>query len=305
MGVTVERDEPVAFLSYAHVDDEHDGGGITAFRKALEGEVRVQTGRRDVRIFQDREDIAWGRAWKERIDSSLGSVTFLVPVLTPSFFSSDQCRRELRRFLDRERRLGRRDLVLPVYWVSATPIEDPARCAEDDLAQELAARQFTDWRELRFKQLADEGSRRALAGLATHLRDVIDPAPGRRHTAARRQRATKADFVLAVPAGKTGRTRPQVPAVIPDPALRPADPPHVSPGVPIVGRGSEGFEGTEVGYSADGSEAVAGAPAPVCVGRGSEMGLLTTFVRQAAGGRGAAVLVEGEPGIGKTTPAGC
>jgi hypothetical protein len=54
----------------------------------LEGEVRVQTGRRDVRIFQDRDDISWGQEWKERIDSSLDSVTFLVPVPTPSYFTS-------------------------------------------------------------------------------------------------------------------------------------------------------------------------------------------------------------------------
>jgi F-box protein 11 len=103
-------------------------------------------------------------------------VTFLVPVLTPSFFSSDQCRRELRRFLDRERRLGRRDLILPVYWIGAALLEDPARRARDDLAQELATRQYTDWRELRFQQLTDPQARRALAVLAAHLRDALDPA---------------------------------------------------------------------------------------------------------------------------------
>jgi F-box protein 11 len=103
--VTVDS-VPAGFLSYAHIDDED--GRVTAFRKALEGEVRRQTGRQDVRIFQDLDGLAWGQAWEERIDSSLDAVTFLVPVLTPSFFASKQCRRELQRFLDRERRLGRR-----------------------------------------------------------------------------------------------------------------------------------------------------------------------------------------------------
>jgi hypothetical protein len=41
-GVTVDS-ASIAFLSYAHIDDERDGGNITAFRQALEGEVRVQT----------------------------------------------------------------------------------------------------------------------------------------------------------------------------------------------------------------------------------------------------------------------
>jgi TIR domain len=174
--VTVESSVPAAFLSYAHVDDEHDRGSITEFRKALEGEVRVQTGRRDVRIFQDRDDIAWGQEWKVRIESSLDAVTFLVPVLTPSFFASDQCRQELQRFVGRERRLGRRDLILPVYWISAAPLENPARHVQDNLAQELAARQYADWRELRFQHLTDPKARRALAGLATHVRDALDRA---------------------------------------------------------------------------------------------------------------------------------
>jgi len=130
---------PVAFLSYARFNDKHDRGRVTDFRKALEGEVRAQTGRCDAGIFQDC-DIDWGDAWEQRIDSMLEAATFLVPVLTPSFFKSEQCRRELRRFLERERRLKRRDLILPVYWISAPQLEDPAGHATDDLAQELASR---------------------------------------------------------------------------------------------------------------------------------------------------------------------
>ena len=171
--MTVKSSAPAAFLSYARVDDECCGGGISEFRKALEGEVRVQTGR-DIRIFQDRDSIGWGQEWRTRINSSLVAVTFLVPVLTPSFFASDECRQELQRFADRERRLGRRDLILPVYWISAGPLQRPARGIRDGLAQELVARQYTDWRELRFHRLNDPTTRRALAGLATHFRDALD-----------------------------------------------------------------------------------------------------------------------------------
>jgi cell division septum initiation protein DivIVA len=174
---------PAAFLSYAHVDDEYDRGVITEFRKALEGAVRLQTGRRDVQIFQDRDNIGWGQEWKARIDSSLDAVTFLVPILTPSFFTSDQCRRELQRFLGREQRLSRRDLILPVYWISAAQLDNPARHSQDNLAQELADRQYTDWRELRFLQLTDPVARRALSGLATHFRDALDQAGLPNHSA--------------------------------------------------------------------------------------------------------------------------
>jgi hypothetical protein len=171
--VTVKSTAPAAFLSYAHVDDECCGGGISEFRRALEGEVRLQTGR-DIRIFQDRDSIAWGQEWKSRINSSLVAVTFLVPVLTPSFFASDECRRELQWFVDRERRLGRRDLILPVYWISAAPLQYTVRGAQDGLAQELISRQYTDWRELRFQQFNEPATRRMLAGLAAHFRDSLD-----------------------------------------------------------------------------------------------------------------------------------
>jgi len=171
--VTVISSTPAAFLSYAHVDDECCGGGITEFRRALESEVRLQVGR-DVRIFQDRDGIAWGQEWRSRVNSSLVAVTFLVPVLTPSFFASDECRQELQRFVDRERRLGRRDLIVPVYWTSAAPLQHPEGSVRDGLAQELVARQCVDWRELRFQQLNDPKARRALAGLAAHFRDTLD-----------------------------------------------------------------------------------------------------------------------------------
>ena len=42
-------------------------------------------------------------------------------------------------------------------------------------------------------------------------------------------------------------------------------------------------------------------PAGALVGRHSEMTLLNGLIKQAARGRGGSVLIEGEPGIGKST----
>jgi hypothetical protein len=193
-GATVDGpDPPVAFLSYVHADDGHERGAISAFRRELEGEVRAQTGRHDTRIFQDRDDIAWGEQWKRRVDSSLDTATFLIPILTPSFFNSAQCRRELRRFLERERRLNRRDLVLPVYWISADALAEPSRRPGDDLAHELSTRQYTDWRELRFQEITTGTARRALADVAIHFRRALGPADSRD-----RSRAAISDHVRAV-----------------------------------------------------------------------------------------------------------
>jgi hypothetical protein len=179
--VSRSGDEPVAFLSYVHADDEHDDGLITAFRRKLEGELRAQTGYRELRVFQDRDDIAWGQAWRDRVDNSLDAATFLIPVVTPAFLASEQCRRELDRFLGRERRMGRADLVLPVYWITVPALEPSGGATGDGLAVALADRQYADWRELRFRDLTEPMCRRAVAALAGSMRDVLDPGAGSGH----------------------------------------------------------------------------------------------------------------------------
>jgi parallel beta-helix repeat protein len=158
-------------MSYARFNDVHDDGQLSAFRERLAAEVRAQTGREFV-IFQDR-DIAWGENWQRRIDEALDVVTLLLAVITPGFFASRACREELARFLERERQLGREDLILPVYYISARELDDPAVWASDELARVLVARQFADWRELRFEPLASPLVRKAVAQLASRIRDAF------------------------------------------------------------------------------------------------------------------------------------
>jgi hypothetical protein len=159
---------PAAFMSYAHVDNE--GGKLTEFRQRLSAEVRLQTGE-EFLIFQDRNDIAWGQNWRARIDGALNAATLLIPIVTPSFFLSPDCKKELTRFLERERQLGRDDLILPVYYISTPKMDEPRRRRADRLARVLASRQYADWRELRFEPLTSPVAGRALAQLAGRMRN--------------------------------------------------------------------------------------------------------------------------------------
>lgn len=111
--------EPAAFLSYARSDDEHEEGRVTELRKRLEGEIRMYTGQAGFTIFQDRRDIRWGEQWRQRIDGVLDATTFLIPVMSPLFFTSNACRDELTRFMEREKARGRGDLILPIYYVDS------------------------------------------------------------------------------------------------------------------------------------------------------------------------------------------
>jgi len=172
MGVAVMSRQSAAFMSYVRFVDQHEGGKLTQFRERLSAEVQVQTGE-EFLIFQDRNDIAWGQNWQARIDEALEAVTLLIPIITPGFFRSQPCRDEVTRFLERERQLDREDLILPVYYVSTPELDDPARLEADDLASVLAARQYADWRELRFEPFTSPVVGKALAQLASRMRDTF------------------------------------------------------------------------------------------------------------------------------------
>lgn len=162
--------QAAAFLSYVHSDDKY--GHITKLRELLGDEARMAIGA-EFDIFQDRKDIGWGQNWKQRLEASLDSVIFLIPVVTPSFFNSEHCRGELQRFLEREKSLGRNDLIFPVYYID-TPLfnEDELRAA-DELAQALASRQYADWRELRFEPFTNPQVGKTLERLARQIRDAL------------------------------------------------------------------------------------------------------------------------------------
>jgi parallel beta-helix repeat protein len=196
--------EPAAFMSYVRFDDQHDDGQLSQFRERLSAEVQVQTGEGFV-IFQDRNGIAWGQNWQARINETLDAVTLLIPIITPSFFRSPPCCEEVERFLARERELGRQDLILPVYYVSTPELDDPDRRDLDELARVLAARQFADWRELRFEPFTSPVVRKALAQLASRMRDTFwqqPSAPSSRPGGSRRAatRAAEAEATASEPA---------------------------------------------------------------------------------------------------------
>jgi cobaltochelatase CobT len=161
--------EPIAFMSYVRADDCHESGNITRFRERLEGEVQMQTGKA-FPIFQDRNDIKWGQQWKSRINETLSNVTFLIPVITPSFFESPPCRSEFETFLLRENMVGVPRLILPFYYVQCDQLEATFPSGQDSIADVLRQRNWTDWRPFRFKLFTDPEAAAAVAGLAQTIK---------------------------------------------------------------------------------------------------------------------------------------
>lgn len=171
--MTQEARRPVAFMSYVRFNDQHDEGRLTRFRERLSAEVEAQTAEQ-FPIFQDRNDIYWGQAWRERIESSVDHVAFLIPIITPSFFRSPACRAEVERFISREQKSNKTSFVLPVYYIDSPLLNDPAKRAGDPIAEWLNKFQHTDWRDLRFEPPTSTAVSRRLADLAVQIRDRLE-----------------------------------------------------------------------------------------------------------------------------------
>ena len=164
--------EPSAFLSYTH-DDDSDGS-IRAFKERLEIGAKLILGK-PFKIFFDRDDIAWGASWDASIKNSLNDTTFLIPIITPSYFNSAPCRHELRTFLEREGSL-KKTLVLAVHYIDVPELDSKTQPA-DDLIAAVWKRQWVDWRHLREASLNPQ-KKQAYTDLAKKIRRAIPTVTG-------------------------------------------------------------------------------------------------------------------------------
>jgi CheY-like chemotaxis protein len=171
-------DSSEAFLSYTRLDDEYFGGAITSLRRLLELGVQVVTGDKTFNIFQDVDGIEFGQKWRKRLTEVISTSRFLVPIVTPLFFKSDPCRDELKQFLEHEKSLGRDDLILPIYFVTAPVLERPELLKDDALAFEIGSRQRYDWRVQADLPPNDPQIRRAVRELAQKIATAIARTSG-------------------------------------------------------------------------------------------------------------------------------
>jgi hypothetical protein len=155
------------FWSYVHEDDRAEGGRICRLARDIVDQYQMLTGEEIRLLFLDKDDIQWGDQWRKEIDSGLASVAFFIPVMTPRYFMSPECRRELQFFLRRATDLGVKELVLPLHYVNVLALSDET--TEDDLIKLLGTIQWEDWRELRFSDVASNEYRRSVARLAEKL----------------------------------------------------------------------------------------------------------------------------------------
>ncbi|GGM85075.1 hypothetical protein GCM10011609_21600 [Lentzea pudingi] len=161
------------FWSYAHADDTAENGRIAQLARDVVAQYEMITGD-SIDLFLDRDNLEWGDEWKQKIDSTLSSVAFFIAILTPRYFQSKECRRELDFFARRATDLGVKDLVLPILYVDIAAFREDTPV--DPYISMARSFQWEDWTDLRFAAADSPEYRRTVANLAARLADANSAA---------------------------------------------------------------------------------------------------------------------------------
>lgn len=173
---------PAGFWSYAHADNEAENGAVLDLAARLKAEYSILTGE-DLHLFIDRDSIAWGDQWRQRIEDALVQTTFFIPVITPRYFKRPECVRELLAFSGQAASLGVSELVLPILY-AAVPAMSPE--SEVEPVALVARTQYVNWTSLRLADARSAEYRSAVSELAQRLVDIAT-AVGAKQVAQERQ----------------------------------------------------------------------------------------------------------------------
>jgi TIR domain len=166
----MSSDAAIGFWSYAHDDDKLDNGLIIKLAHLIEDEYDLITGER-FKLFLDQDSLAWGDAWRERVDSALLQTTFFIPIITPRYFLRPECRRELLEFSAKSSSLGVSEYLLPIIY--AKP-ENFNRENPDKAVSLVAGIQYVDWQDLRLMDRNSHEFRSSINDMAKRLRRIAN-----------------------------------------------------------------------------------------------------------------------------------
>ncbi|MER7860653.1 toll/interleukin-1 receptor domain-containing protein [Amycolatopsis japonica] len=158
--------ETSGFWSYVHKDDEAEGERISQLARDVVAQFEMISGE-GISLFLDQDSIEWGDEWRPKVDAALASIAFFVPILTPRYFQSKECRRELNFFARRAKDLGVSELIMPIKYIDfpALSEDDPM----DDAIILARSFQWEDWTELRFSSRTSPEYRQAIAKMADRI----------------------------------------------------------------------------------------------------------------------------------------
>lgn len=177
---------PRLFYSYSNADDQHDNGAVLKLKAKIEGEFKTQTGGAPLKIVLDKDEIGWGEHWRDKLDSEMMDSLFVIPIFSANFLNSQECRREILRFLEMERVRDRKDLILPIYYETVDSLDGNSEDHLDEdrrtVLQAIRDHQYIDWRSYRIDGFETRDARKTLKDVALRLKQAVARATPRSHS---------------------------------------------------------------------------------------------------------------------------
>ncbi len=144
------------FISYRRVSNDAPDRWVDSFCEDMRGQLRERVG--EVAIWRDTNELQAGQAWRPEISDAVDSAAIFMALMARTYFDSDECRKELDRFLGRLKApegTGGRKLV-PIF---KHPARDPGALPAE--LREIGHHEFfvqeaRGWRELDRKRDADD-----------------------------------------------------------------------------------------------------------------------------------------------------
>lgn len=160
--------QPVGFVSYVHKDNERTKGRMLGVVQEIADEFSLITGE-DLEIFVDRTSLEWGDKWRDKINNALQDTTFFIPLVTPAFFKSQECRNELLKFAAAAKSVDAADLLLPILYID---VDDLSEDSDDEAVVLIAETQYVEWMDLRLEEESSAKYRQAINACAKRLAKV-------------------------------------------------------------------------------------------------------------------------------------
>jgi tetratricopeptide (TPR) repeat protein len=181
------------FISYAHADNVR--GQVRELSDAIQDDFRRFAGR-ELEIFFDESAIPSMSDWESRIGQGLRESRLFLAVLSPNYFASAYCRRELDEYVRYEAmRQCIGEGVAPVYFVELPALlGEPVAPDVASAIAEMRKRQWCDlvsqspvaivpWHEAGRRALEDAEVARRLASLKQQLAERLTRADRARASA--------------------------------------------------------------------------------------------------------------------------
>lgn len=144
------------FWSYAKTDDKGPPHKLTALREAFKITLDQTVGF-ETQIIIDVENIKWGDDWLEKLDKLTSDSNLFLPIMSPSYFNSKMCMRELSWAASKKKK------IIPIYYrdcpnglYCSFKENNDENTALNRMSIKISESQYKDFRSLKNKALSSE-----------------------------------------------------------------------------------------------------------------------------------------------------